>query len=390
MTRFPRRLLPALVAALATATAASTASAAPATTIACGQTITTSIRLADDVLGCPDEGLVIGADDITVDLNGHIIAGDGASVADCPPDATCDVGIDDSAGHHHVTVRNGSVRGFDVGATFDGGDSPRLRDLDVTGNLFVGLIVVNAARPKITSNTVSGNGATTDGAGIILFATQDGRVAGNHVSGNGGNGIFVGNSEHDDIVANQIAHHADAGIVNDHSDDDDIAGNQISGGDGMVVVGDHNRVAANQVSDTTHCADAGCGHGISFEGGTGNVIEHNTVTNTAEAGINVAAFEPDTPPAIDNTVQDNDVAGSATDGILVEATATRTLVQRNESSDNADDGIEVDNTDTTLTSNTADANGDLGIEAIAGVFDGGRNRAAGNGNPAGCLNVSCR
>jgi hypothetical protein len=33
---------------------------------------------------------------------------------------------------------------------------------------------------------------------------------------------------------------------------------------------------------------------------------------------------------------------------------------------------------------------DLGIAAVPGVTDGGRNRARGNGNPAQCLNVACR
>ena len=33
----------------------------------------------------------------------------------------------------------------------------------------------------------------------------------------------------------------------------------------------------------------------------------------------------------------------------------------------------------------ANDNGDLGIEAVSGVTDGGGNRARGNGNPAQCV-----
>jgi hypothetical protein len=43
----------------------------------------------------------------------------------------------------------------------------------------------------------------------------------------------------------------------------------------------------------------------------------------------------------------------------------------------------------TLSRNHANANFDLGIEAGAGVTDGGGNRAAANGNPAQCAGVSC-
>ena len=43
-----------------------------------------------------------------------------------------------------------------------------------------------------------------------------------------------------------------------------------------------------------------------------------------------------------------------------------------------------------LVANRARWNFDLGIEAIAGVLDGGGNRAFGNGNPLQCENIFCR
>jgi hypothetical protein len=52
-------------------------------------------------------------------------------------------------------------------------------------------------------------------------------------------------------------------------------------------------------------------------------------------------------------------------------------------------GIEVANAATAIARNTANENADLGIEAVAGVTDGGGNRASGNGNGAQCTNVVC-
>jgi hypothetical protein len=49
----------------------------------------------------------------------------------------------------------------------------------------------------------------------------------------------------------------------------------------------------------------------------------------------------------------------------------------------------VQGTETRITDNTADANGDFGIDAVAGVVDGGGNSASGNGNPLQCRNVAC-
>src|SRR5262249_12531130 len=103
----PRSLTAAAAAAaLAVATAAAPAVGATGTTaVHCGQTLTSSVRLANDLSGCPDEGLIIGADNITIDLNGHTVAGDGQPVADCAPDAFCDIGLDNTAGHTGVTLK---------------------------------------------------------------------------------------------------------------------------------------------------------------------------------------------------------------------------------------------------------------------------------------------
>ena len=77
------------------------------------------------------------------------------------------------------------------------------------------------------------------------------------------------------------------------------------------------------------------------------------------------------------------------DGVFVEAGSNRTVVVDTLATGNGDDGIQVDDPGTRLVDNTANDNDDLGIEAVAGVTDGGGNTATGNGNPAQCLNVQC-
>jgi hypothetical protein len=51
--------------------------------------------------------------------------------------------------------------------------------------------------------------------------------------------------------------------------------------------------------------------------------------------------------------------------------------------------LDVEEPSTTLAGNRAFGNADLGIEAVAGVIDGGGNRAWDIGNPLQCLNVDC-
>jgi hypothetical protein len=45
--------------------------------VSCAETITSDATLDSDLVGCPSNGIVIGADNVTLDLNGHTIAGNG-------------------------------------------------------------------------------------------------------------------------------------------------------------------------------------------------------------------------------------------------------------------------------------------------------------------------
>jgi len=82
---------------------------------------------------------------------------------------------------------------------------------------------------------------------------------------------------------------------------------------------------------------------------------------------------------VDGIAIDGDHAGPVLD----------TLLEGNLVTAANDDGLDVDSPSTTLTGNLALHNGDLGIEAVAGVIEGGKNHAHGNGNPAQCVNITC-
>src|SRR5580765_4206880 len=102
-TLTPIRAFRALVTA-ATAAALLVLAASPSegavTTPSCGDTITRSVRLAGDVLGCTDAGLVVGAAGITIDLGGHTLAGTNVPKS---------VGIGND-GHANVRIVNGNIK----------------------------------------------------------------------------------------------------------------------------------------------------------------------------------------------------------------------------------------------------------------------------------------
>jgi hypothetical protein len=83
------------------------------------------------------------------------------------------------------------------------------------------------------------------------------------------------------------------------------------------------------------------------------------------------------------------VVDAGTDELLVELTATDSLLEQNLSIGARDDGIDVDNAAATLTRNAATRSHDLGIEAVPGLTEGGGSKADRDGNPAQCTNVTC-
>jgi parallel beta-helix repeat protein len=382
--RYPLGVL--LIATALSLTLVSGAHAARSVSIDCGATITSDTKLDRDLVNCPNNGIVIGADNITLDLNGHVIDGDGTEFSACPPDEPCDVGVV-HLDRHRVTIKGGSVREFSLGVLVVGATDNRVIDLAVSNNLFSGLLVAESSHSEIERVSASANGLTTDQAGISIFDSSELTIAQNAVFENGDIGFFIGGLDDSSIEKNLISGNPEAAIILEGSGNE-LSHNRVrKGDDGIIVVGDANRVSRNWLSGTGCPSD--CGFGISLEGGSGNLIEANAVAHFHQAGIRVASFEPDTPPTLDNTVSGNLIWDSEVDGVLVESTADDTVLERNMAIRAGDDGIDVESSETTLTRNRAYRNQDLGIEAVPGVRDGGGNRAGGNGNPAQCTNVVC-
>src|SRR3954451_1264114 len=376
------------------------AQANPPVTVSCGQTLTHSVKLANDLSNCPNNGLVVGGDDVTVDLHGHTIDGDGELVADCPfPGPACDAGVQNTGGYKGGTIEGGKGREFGLGVQVFGGESHnRVRDIASTDNLFRGILIGGG----ITDSQVEHNSTNDNGAGIVLCCfSQNVRIERNSVSGNG-DGIVVRDSDNNRIAHNSVSDNPKAaeasegdgiGIV---GNDNEVSHNRVHrNSDNIVLDGDRNRATANEVTDAVDCGEGCGGLGIIVPGGQGNLVANNRVARALNDTIVVDSVEPDRR-TVGTVVRDNVVRDAGLDGIAVGtevsgnlAAVTDTLLLRNTATGARDDGIDVDSVATTLTRNTANRNHDLGIEAVHGVTDGGGNKAAGNGNPLQCTNVFC-
>jgi parallel beta-helix repeat protein len=359
--------------------------------VSCGETITADTTLDSDLVDCPDNGIVIGADDITLDLNGHAIDGDGELREDCPEDQICDDGVV-ALDHAHVTVRNGSLREFALGVLVAGASENRLLDLTVTRNMFPGVVIGESTGTELSRSAVTQNGVDTDEAGVVVFHASESRIARTVISDNGDIGVFAEGADDSRFERNWLSGNREAAMLFEDSSRNMFDRNRVVGnGEGITVAGDENTISRNHVADSVAGVEGG-GLGIFVAAGEDNLVEGNVVARASRIGIQVSLLPEELeggPPAVDTTIRRNQLRGNR-DGIFVQTTAVGALLEGNHARGSADDGIDVDSPDTTLVGNHAVHNGDLGIEAVFGVTDGGRNKAHGNGNPAQCTNIACR
>lgn len=343
-----------LASAVMALVAPATAEAAQhSSVLRCGDVITSDITLTRDLGVCAGDGLIVGAPNVTVNLNHHHISGS---------DAAGTAAIRDS-GYARLKVFGGVLQHFDTGVDFR-----------------------NANHLLVEATTIH----DTPKFGILLVHTNDGTVTASHILGAGLSGIQLVSTNHYAFVGNKLSQNGD-GLAMYESSYNLIADNTSSdsgAGIDLVHSSNYNRILRNT---TDREQDTGV---LLDDHVNGNVIANNHATGNGFAGIGVGSSNGTV--VIGNRVNDN--LGS---GIVVE-TSTHVLVIGNVANRNGtsppgcvpdcpllDDGIHVEAPGTTLTANRANFNADLGIDAVVGVTDGGQNVAHRNGDTRECTNVAC-
>jgi parallel beta-helix repeat protein len=345
--------LAALLALTLTAAIATGGALAQTSELGCGDTITADTTLQADLTGCGSNGLVIGADDITLDLNGHTISGDGRLVRRCPRRQPCDLGVFNDR-HEGVTVRNGSLRGFAVGVLVGGVRGNRLVELSSSRNQFFGYVIADSSRSVIRDSSGNDNPAP-DGDGLGVFGSHDLRIAGNSFRRNGQLGMHVESSTHNLIKGNVVARNSDFGIFLE-ADGNQVRGNR-SVRDGVAGIevgpGSRNVIAGNRIH--------GSGEGIGIEKGRGNVVVRNVVVGVRHDGIRLGMWNP--PIGSTRTVvRRNLVIDSGRDGFRVAERDRNAMLVGNVARRSGDDGFDVDSPTARLMGNRAVSSADLDVE----------------------------
>jgi parallel beta-helix repeat protein len=294
----------------------------------CGDTITHDFTLSRSMF-CESfsaPGLVVGEDGIDINLAGRSFSGPLQIFFDSPTPT----GIDNTAGHDDVTIRNGR--------------------LDRWGQ--------SISLERASFNTIRGISTSPTGAAVRI---------------QGGEANTIRSSE---LTGSRLG----AGVASSGSADLVVAD---SSGRSWRLDGPRARILRNVVEQGF--GDFGV---CLYVAGNGSRVESNTVAGCPGGGLVIGPGGNATVLGNEASGSATGTAGEP-DGIRVEVFTAGVLLQNNNAHDNADDGIDVRATATRLQGNRADDNGDFGIDAVAGVSDLGGNTASGNGNPLQCRNVFC-
>jgi parallel beta-helix repeat protein len=247
--------------------AASTPAATPVVSSACPQTVSGSVRLETDLLCTNSTGLIVGADNTVIDLNGHKIVCTGSGYQASCQGESVEIGVDTN-GYDGVHVFShadgGTIDGFDRGVFVRGlSDGATVKQLTVTGPA---LSAPPPYRPAVFGVLVEGNhcadGTVLIGGnevenhttGIRVNVASCVNVSSNSVHDNSGGdpdvtlntGIRIRNSSENVIRGNVVTHNGsgviappppDSGISLDNAltTDNQVVGNEVTSNNGEGI-----------------------------------------------------------------------------------------------------------------------------------------------------------
>jgi len=259
--------------------------------VACGQTILVSTVFDGNVGPC-STGLTVGADNITLDLNGFTLSGTAS------PGEDAGISVNGRTG---VTVKNGTVTLFDAGVSIDGGSRNTVTNMQLLNNRGTGAVfgdgvaVFQSDYNVITNNKVRNNGPY-DGIGLVVSnfnLIDSNQITDNNQSPNNTAGIRLEN-----IAAQRLSSN-DNTVTNNLVSNSGTFGIQVFAGGSRNVIR-NNQVFSNRLDGITV-----------FAGGNGNTIETNVARSNGGSGVYVRGAAGSFGAPMDNQVLRNQSFGNA-------------------------------------------------------------------------------
>jgi parallel beta-helix repeat protein len=290
------------------------ASSVQADPAGCGQVLTRSITLSNNLIGCPGDGLVIGAGGITIDLNGRAVEGTGLGAGVRNP------------GHHDVTVRNGTIRNFDGGVMLSEAQRNTVAGISFDQTELGGVHLSNTDGSQVRDNHMIGFGGV---AFHLTGGSSSNLVAGNTVAAGNGEAVVVeGGSDQNRIEGNRLSGSSDSGIRVDYSASTMVIGNLVAGGSDAAITMTGAPGSVVQSNTVQGVGDAA----ILLTGSTGNVVRFNTLGQSADSGVVMSGVS-------DSLIKANTMSHAGDAAISLELGSSNVRVIDNKASHSSDAGV---------------------------------------------------
>jgi len=221
-----------------------------------------TVVLTGDLTGSGPNGILIGSDNVTIDLAGHALIGAGGGD-----------GIGVGGARSNITIRNGTIRNWSSdGIEATSATQVQLSDLVVHNNSGTGVKAGTHAQVRRVTLRQNGTGLTTSNNAVVADCT---------VEGNGSAGMIVGTGstvERCLVSANGaggIQVNTGSTVVGNHCDSH-------ASSIGIRVTGNRNRIEGNTTSRNSIGVQV-------VDGATGNTIIRNSALGNTFAAYSIFA-----------------------------------------------------------------------------------------------------
>lgn len=258
--------------------------------VGCGDVITADTVLDSD-LTCAGEGIIIGASNITLDLNGHTLTGPGLTCNPCvfPPGQSIPSGVR-VEGRGGVTIKNGYITGFVYGIRLVNASDNIIDHVVATSSTFNGISLFSDSDNNRVTHCTSSNNTSF---GVIINGGSDGNVVGHCTLSENGTGLFIGGggsgapSFGNHVEHTQARNNAFAGIHIRNADSNSLQHNVVDGNDFGIVIS---------------------------EGADANLAGQNIVNHNGRSGLLLPASSTAFPQPENNLLIRNRLHGNGTSG----------------------------------------------------------------------------
>jgi len=161
----------------------------PLSSPACGQVVHGNVTLTAN-LECTGDGLIVGGDNTTINLNGYSING--------PGDNSSKVGISVPHSNNVVVQGTGAIRNYQAGILISGSQNTEINRITFDGNK-IAVFMTGSIGSTVEQNFIDGNAI-----GVASHSSIGAQLHANMMTGNDLAGITLVNTDRSQIDANSI------------------------------------------------------------------------------------------------------------------------------------------------------------------------------------------